>query len=211
MFSEIITLKDKIMSLSAFTKTCLKFTGVWILLMFFFFDWAQGIWLIIGVPFALLVILGLLLISIIYIPIQLKKTSLQLSVHPFLINVTTILIIIFFFFPLQNLRMDVYFLMHKSDFHQIVEWISARIENGDVELNQNDSYKEITLPEEYQDVTPEGKITLWDKNNTLIVFIPIGYKSDSVFVSSSSFVYNSAGYSIQFCEKQLNDNWSFCR
>ncbi len=157
------------MNLSAFEKKSLFFSCSLIVLTFFFFDWAQGIWLIIGVPFAL------------------------------------------FFFPLQNLRMDAYFLMHKSDFHQIVEWVSTHIENGGVELSQDDSYKEVTLPEEYQDVIPEGKIMLWDKNNTLIIYIPIGYNSDSVFVSSSSFVYNSAGYSAQFCERQLNDNWSFCR
>ena len=199
------------MNLSTFAKKCLLFSGSLIVLMFFFFDWAQGLWLIIGVPFALILFFGVFLVSIIYIPIQLKETSWQSSFLPFFINVVTILIIIFSFFPLQYLRMDVYFLMHKNDFHQIIEWIGTRVENGEIEFKQDNSYKEITLPEEYQDFIPEGKAMLWDKNNTLIVYIPIGYKDDSVFVSSSSFVYNSAGYSTQYCERQLNDNWSFCR
>src|SRR5215204_3803576 len=73
--------------------------------------------------------------SLLYIPLQIKKISWRAFI-PLIINITTFLIVYYFYDSIGNLRIDIGFRINEQRFNQVATWITQSIQNGDLNIEE---------------------------------------------------------------------------
>ena len=215
MVTEKNSVEKSSINLPLFAKTCFAFLISLVLFLFFYLDLteflrsyiAQALFL----PF-IFVFLILLFVSFYVFITNIKSPSFRTS-FPLLINIITILIV--FFLPLRDSRINLEFKINEDNYKQVVQWIENNVDDGKMNPDNFLYEREIMLPEEYQNVTFDGTIYIIMKRDTLFVFFPMAGKMHHY--SRPGFLYNStktAHTGILFsyvggCQS-LDDYWKYC-
>lgn len=185
--------RNWITNFSSFTKTCIGFTILAILVMFFEEDLGRILTPFIE-PFLLLLLalvyLILVIISIIHILLNIQKISWHVFL-PILINLITFLVVYYFFVPLTNLRVDTSFLIKKNQFDKTVQWVNQSIQNGDLSLEEGKE-KTIVLPKEFRNLADQDRIYITQENGAIRILFSRG---GGMLEYYPSYMYHSANIS----------------
>jgi hypothetical protein len=208
-------LKSLIAGISTFSKICAGFTVTTILVMFFELDLASLLTPFIEpllLIFLFLVFIGLAIASLIYVVKRFDANPLD-AFLPFSLNALTAVTVIFFFLPLQDLRIDIDFKMNSSKYQQVVQWVNKSIENGDINLEVN-RLDVISLPEKYKNTTAFDRIIVDRHENGINIFIsPWGgmfeYSPGFMYRSNDTFPPDGEIAEIE-CRRKIQPHWFYC-
>jgi hypothetical protein len=136
--------------LEIFSVVCLSYIVITMLTIFFEEDLFRIFTPFLATFLLLFIILGYLVlavISLLYIPFQIRKVSWRVFI-PIIINLITFLIVYYLYNPLGDLRIDISFQMNENRFNRAASWITQSIQNGDVNLEETSGT--VMLPKEYK-------------------------------------------------------------
>lgn len=212
----LVKKEKSLINLSFFAKICFAFSISLVLFLFFSLDLTEflGPYLS-GFPFLLfLFVFAVLFFVSFYIFIKnIKRASFQ-TLLPLLINITTILII--FFLPLEDFRINLEFKNNIDSYNQVIQWIEDNVNDGNMNPDNFLYEREIMLPEEYQDITFDGTIYIIMKRGTLFVFFPLAGRTGQY--SRPGFLYNSTKtphtgilFAYAYNCQSLDDYWKYCQ
>jgi hypothetical protein len=162
--------------------------------------------------FLLLVFVGLVIASFIYMPKHFKANPAE-AFLPFSLNVLTVVVVIFFLHPLTNLRVDIDFQMKSGKYQQIVQLVNESIQSGEINL-EDDQLDVIYLPKEYKNIAAFDRIIVERHENGIGVFMsPWGgmfeYNPGFMYRSDDDFPPNGEIADIE-CRRKIQPHWFYC-
>src|SRR4030067_1150088 len=143
--------KSLIADILTFSKICAGFTVITVLVMFFELDISRILTPFIEpllLIFLFLVFVVLSVASFIYVVKRFDVNPLD-AFLPFSLNALTVVTVIFFFRPLQDLRVDIAFKMNSDKYKQVVHWVNESIQSGEINLEDN-KLDVLSLPDKYK-------------------------------------------------------------
>lgn len=194
-------------------KTCIGFTILVILVMFFEADLGRILTPFIEPLFLLLLALvyfALVIITLIHILLQIKNTSWR-AFLPISINIITFLSVSYLFVPLTEFRISVEFLIKKNRFNQVTQWVNHSIQNGSLTLEENKE-ETVSLPKEYQNLTDRDQIYVTQENGVISIFFSRG---GGMFEYYPGYKYRSDNttppdYGDISCSRKIESHWYDC-
>jgi hypothetical protein len=166
-------------------------------------------------PFILLfMLLGysvLTLASILYIPLQVKWVLWRVLI-PISINLITFCIVYYFYDAIGDLRVDMGFRINENRFNQAANWVMQSIQPNHHDIKE--VFWNISLPQEYQDLSDQGKVDAKYEYGVIIIWF---YRGGGMFEYGPSFVYRSDNTATPFeafadidCVRRLSPFWYDC-
>lgn len=207
--------RNWITGLSTFTKICIGFNLLAILVSFFYLDLDRLLTPFL-IPLFLLflaaVFVVLVFISLVYIPTRFKKMSWK-AFFPLIVNGITFLTVSYLFFPIGNVRTDVEFLVRKTTCEKTILWVNESLLRGEIVLKQGSEY--IQLPSQFRRAAYGGQIIVEKDGDNLSIFYPIEW---GLFEYFPGFLYRSTGIAPPdgtlngdlTCEVQQAPYWYYC-
>jgi hypothetical protein len=206
--------KRLLTSISTFSKICAGFAIITVLIIFFELDISRILTPFIEpflLIFFLLVFVVLAIASLVHIPKRFNANPLD-AFLPFSINALTAVTVFFFFFPLQDLRVDIEFAIKSDKYQQIVEWVDESIQNGEIELETN-RLDVILLPEEYRGSTTFDRIIVKRHKYGISVFMSPWagmFEYNPGFVYRSDDTFPSDDFAEIECHRKIQPHWFYC-
>lgn len=207
-------LKSLISNISILSKICAGFAVSSVLVIFFELDISRILTPFIE-PFLLifffLVFVVLAIASLVHIPKRFNANPLD-AFLPFSINALTAVAVIFLFFPLQDLRVDIEFAIKSGKYQQIVQWVDESIQNGEIELETN-RLDVILLPEEYKGSTTFDRIIVKRHKNGISVFMSPWagmFEYNPGFIYRSDDTFPSNDFADIECHRKIQPHWYYC-
>lgn len=213
MTKEIAGQQERIVFFEVFLIICAGFTVLTMLTSFFEGDLFK-IFTPFFVPFILLfVFLGylvLVVVSLLYIPFQIKNLTWRVFA-PVIINITTFLIVYYFYDLMGGLRVDMGFQINESRYNQAANWVTQSIQSGDLVLE--DTGRGVLLPREYRSLADDGKVYVIPAYGVISIFFSRG---GGMFEYYPGYMYRSddANPPIKdgdiVCIRRIMPNWYDC-
>jgi len=207
--------KSLIAGISTFSKMCAGFTVTTILVVFFELDLSSLLTPFIEpllLIFIFLVFVVLAIASFIYVVKRFDANPLD-AFLPFSFNALTAVTVIFFFRPLQDLRVDIAFKMNSNKYEQVVQWVNKSIQNREISLEVN-RLDVISLPEEYKNISLNDRIIVERHENGFDIFLsPWGglfeYSPGFMYRSDDTFPPDGEIAEIE-CRRKIQPHWFYC-
>ncbi len=200
--------------LEIFSSVCLSYIVITMLTIFFEEDLFR-IFTPFLAPFLLLfIILGYLVlavISLLYIPFQIRKVSWRVFI-PLIINLITFLIVYYLYNPLGDVRIKIGFRINENRLNRAASWITQSIQNGDINIEETRGT--VILPKEYKSLADRGQVLVTNEYGVITILF---FRGGGMFEYGPSFVYRSDNIASGFevygdiqCNRWLSPNWYDC-
>jgi hypothetical protein len=169
MTNDTFSQQKWITAFKIFTLTCVGFMVTTIFVMFFEEDLFRiftpflvpFIWL-----FMLLGYLVLVVLSLIYVPLQIRKVAWRVFI-PIILNFITFFLVYYLYTPLENLRIDLGFKIREDKFNQIVQWVNQSVKSGDLIIEEGKT-EFMVLPDQYRGVADRNRVWVTQENGVII-------------------------------------------
>lgn len=196
-----------------FIITCLGYTILTIFTIFFEEDLFRILTPFLA-PFILLAtFLGFMLlacISILYIPFQIRKLMWRVFT-PAIINLTTFLIVYYFYDSIKELRIDIGFEVNKNRYNQAAQWVMQSINKNEILLDLGEE-QTVFLPKDFHGLSEDNRVYVTNGGDVVTIFFSRGgglfeYYPGLKYISVDMIPSDDGDI---VCYRKIKPNWYEC-